>query len=170
MWGGGEIQIVMIMITMIVMILMMMVVIIMTMKMMMMMKIIKYHENIAFELQDPLTDWFRKKVLTPSLKYVLCVFGWEAVKVKVNLHYDQRELIEILIKWANLCNFLSCLKSLCWWYFVFVLDFSFLNISLLLQRKASIAWGDAIKSKQRNQELQDVGTKQQKVHACWRWR
>ena len=35
---------------------MMMVVIIMTMKMMMMMKIIKYHENIAFELQDPLTD------------------------------------------------------------------------------------------------------------------
>ena len=80
----------MIIITMRVIILMMMVVIIMTMKMMMMMKIIKYHENIAFfELQNTLTDGFRKKVLTPSLKCVLCVFGWEAVKVKVNLHYDQ---------------------------------------------------------------------------------
>ena len=79
----------MIMITMIVMILMMMVVIVMTMKkMMMMMKIIKYHENIAFELKDLyfrpkklgrgrggtfLTDGFCKKVLTPSLKCVCCV-------------------------------------------------------------------------------------------------
>ena len=56
---------------------MMMVVIIMTMKMMMMMmKIIKYHENIAFfELQNTLTDGFRKKVFgtLPKQSYIFKV-------------------------------------------------------------------------------------------------